>query len=597
MTEEGEEPAAAAAASPCESLWARATHSFRFLYGTLGGRFLALTVLIEFVLQGFVFGGGGAGLVGVPVLFLLRQTRGMTGPRMQTLKTVALLPWSLKPLLGVLSDIVALGGYAKLPYMLGTTALGALAAFAIALGWPLHPVLFVGALTLLFLQLAFCDLLLEAKYAERRAAEPALDHYIVSFVARGTMLGALASILVTGLLVDRLARLADIYYAPALALALTLVPLYCNWIGDAPLAHTRAARPLRNLCCGAGWFTPLAPAPEPGAAEFALDDASASDSGCDCAAALVEPEPAAPRDAVATPLCGADTAKLAREWRTFVLALLIGAISLGVALMGLLDVPPLALMLCALGGALLMAAGFGALVHPVIAKVQCFVIAQNMFSVSLEGATFFFYTDDARAYPAGPHFSVLFYVTVMGVSGCLVGIAGTLLYDAIAAHWPYRRVFLVTNLACVVFALTNVAFFARLNVALGLPDWLFVLGADALQTLAGVWSAIPATTIMLGLCPPGLEATMYALLAGSANLGAALAQYQGVFLLEALGVRPSGAPGESAAFANLWIAALVAALLPLAPLALIPWLIPDAAPGDALVAPDEAAAAAEYATL
>ena len=69
---------------------------------------------------------------------------------------------------------------------------------------------------------------------------------------------------------------------------------------------------------------------------------------------------------------------------------------------------------------------------------------------------------------------------------------------------------------------------------------------------------------------------MYALLAGSSNLGGNLANYGGAFVLEALGVRPSGAAGESSQFDNLWIASLLSSVLPCIPLLLLPLLIPDA---------------------
>jgi hypothetical protein len=49
----------------------------------------------------------------------------------------------------------------------------------------------------------------------------------------------------------------------------------------------------------------------------------------------------------------------------------------------------------------------------------------------------------------------------------------------------------------------------------------------------------------------------------------------GAFALDAFGVQPSGASDESAQFDNLWIVALIAMLLPVIPLVLIRWLIPD----------------------
>jgi hypothetical protein len=547
------------------SLYRSFVEPLRFMLERLGYRFLALALHIEFVLQGLTFGGGGGGFVGAPILFLLRDYSqkgeyAMSAPRMQVLKTVALLPWSLKTLLGIVADVGVVGGYQKLPPMLFTTLLAAGASLFIAVAWPVHPVLLVGALALLFLQMACSDLLLEAKYAEHTAREPLFSKYLPSFKERITVLGQLLAILCVGPLITKLPRLADIYYLPVLPLLLTLPPLYYNWLGEQERRNKTGAPPLINCCWRIGWFQ-------------TLPSTNSSDSDSEGHTEVEEP---------ATPLFALDCHKISESRATFTLAVAIGIICFAVSVLGLINAPSSVLCAVAIGGALAMALGFIALVDPVIAKVQCFVIAQNMFSVSLDAAVFFFYTDDASQYPEGPHFSVFFYVTVMGVVACVVAIVGTLAYDAFMTQWSYRQIYLCTNLAFVVFSLTNVIFYLRWNVAWGIPDAVFVLGAETLQIVTAIWSSLPAGAIMLSLCPPGLEATMYALLAGSSNLGGALAQYQGVFLLEMLNITPSGAANETRAFENLWVASLINSLLPLFPLILIPLLIPRGSPGKKL---------------
>ncbi len=93
--------------------------------------------------------------------------------------------------------------------------------------------------------------------------------------------------------------------------------------------------------------------------------------------------------------------------------------------------------------------------------------------------------------------------------------------------------------------------------------------------------------MMSQLCPNGVEATMYALLAGASNLGNALAAYEGAYVLDALGVTPNGSPNEGAKFDNLWIAAVLAAMGPCVPLLFLPFLIPDARQTDRLLDDDD----------
>lgn len=55
------------------------------------------------------------------------------------------------------------------------------------------------------------------------------------------------------------------------------------------------------------------------------------------------------------------------------------------------------------------------------------------------------------------------------------------------------------------------------------------------------------------------QATMFALLAGCANIGNTIADYVGAYVLEVLQVHPTGAMGEGIQFQNLWKASCIVA--------------------------------------
>eukprot|EP00959_Pyramimonas_sp_CCMP1952_P431962 9046278-Pyramimonas_sp.AAC.1 len=61
--------------------------------------------------------------------------------------------------------------------------------------------------------------------------------------------------------------------------------------------------------------------------------------------------------------------------------------------------------------------------------------------------------------------------------------------------------------------------FARVNVWLGIPDKALVLGLSTFEEILEQWQWMPQVVILAKLCPKGMEATMYALLAGCHNLG------------------------------------------------------------------------------
>merc|ERR1719343_1808523 len=96
---------------------------------------------------------------------------------------------------------------------------------------------------------------------------------------------------------------------------------------------------------------------------------------------------------------------------------------------------------------------------------------------------------------------------------------------------------------------------------------------------------MPQVVIMSYFCPKGMEATMYALLAGCHNLGNTIASNCGAYMLDWLGVKPSGAVNESHQFENLWKASAVSTALPLITILLLFRLIPSARQSEKL--PDE----------
>jgi hypothetical protein len=112
-----------------------------------------------------------------------------------------------------------------------------------------------------------------------------------------------------------------------------------------------------------------------------------------------------------------------------------------------------------------------------------------------------------------------------------------------------------------------------------------------MQVIVNVWCTLPLAIIMNQLCPKGVAATSYALLAGSNNLGNALSQYLGAFVLHAMNINPTGAPNEGHQFDQLWKAGIISAALPVLPIALIFVLIPNTSASESILDEDVVAVA------
>ena len=487
--------------------------------GFFGIKFLIYVSSIIHFIKGFVFGGGSGGIIGIPVIFILRDYGNLSAIRIQILKTLTLLPFALKPLFGILSDIVSINGYNKSYYMIFTLVISSISSILITVLWinVLTPEILTLLLFLIYISIAVNDLLTEAKYSEKIKANPEQGPGFISFVLSGIFIGELISIVFTGLLMNDKRIL---YLIASIPLIIVIIPIYLNWCEDKKLNNS---------------FIYI------------------------------------------------DKEKLIDDWKLNLLSCLICILSLIIGLLGILNINIEYLFIVSLVSSIIMIIGFNKFTTPLFAKIQTYLIIQNMFTVSIESASFFFFTDSEISFPGGPHFSTFFYVTVIGITASIFGLIGSITYNLFMKTWNYRSIFWITNILYMSVNLLNIIIFKRLNLVIGIPDKWFILGAESFQHIVGVWNYLPNVLLMSHLSYEGRESTSFAILAGSSNLGYGLSQIQGAYLLYLLNINPDGGLTDFMSFENLWIASLISALLPCIPLFLIQYLIPDKNQDDSIM--------------
>lgn len=116
---------------------------------------------------------------------------------------------------------------------------------------------------------------------------------------------------------------------------------------------------------------------------------------------------------------------------------------------------------------------------------------------------------------------------------------------------------------------------SRLNLAAGLPDALFALGAELMQPLIDDMLRIPLFALIARESPRECAGTTFAINMGLIWLGRNIGGFFGMGLLAALG------GVEPPAFENIRVLVLVRSLTRALPLLLIPHLLPPGAPTDA----------------
>mmetsp|Transcript_48385 Transcript_48385/g.121960 ORF Transcript_48385/g.121960 Transcript_48385/m.121960 type:complete len:581 (-) Transcript_48385:149-1891(-) len=456
-----------------------------------------------------------------PCVSFLYASYKVSGPQMQIFGGVTQLPWAMKPVLGLVSDALPIQGYHKAPYILLASGLGIFACAAIGIVPQSHLNInrLVVCLFMMQLQFSTCDLLTEAKYAEKMRSRPEHGPALMTYVWFGLNAGGLLATAMAGPIIDRWGVRIPFMIA-LLPISFILVPLMQNCLEERPKSREQAA---------------------------------------------------------------ADRAQLCKQREACILCFLMFIGTVCLTILGICYESVRLNAFASIAVALVMLVSFSVVLRPVIAKVNAFFLIQTSVGFSVGGASFYFFTDGPQQYPEGPHFSKEFFISVLGVVSSICALIGVYSYQRFASTWTYRRLLLFSNLALCVLSMADVFVFMRLNVRFGIPDHLCVMGASVLQSVIGQWMWMPGVVILSQLCPQGMEATMYALLAGCHNLGNTIASNCGALALELLNCQPSGADNESAQFNNLWKGALASVVMPTLTLALLPWMIPDAKQTDKIL--------------
>eukprot|EP00667_Euglena_gracilis_P005873 EG_transcript_5913 len=509
------------------TLWDRITFpimSFRawmrLLGDNFGWKFLAMVFCGQHLLKGMLAGGGSQGLLMVEGLIYMRLH---VGASMKTVyQSIGNSAWGLKPLFALISDTVSIGGYRRTPWIILTAVLGTASYLCLVLDSAAAG----GALVCLCffcakLQLAFTDLMVEATYTEKMRDRPRFAADIVSFAWSGIGLFGMIGIFIAGPGVDLL--------GPILILALAI--------------------PFSSLIifpASAGWMTEKRLPPEKR---------------------------------------GLQLDQIRRE-KNYVLCTLILTVGVLVTIItGVMNVSAETKAGVALGVSVITGVASVVLLPGRVWKPLLYMFVCNSVNLATAGFVDNFYLDpgtrkeaERTGYPMCedcPHFSATFYYTVMGVADSVFTLIGSYIFSQYISHWSYRRALCVSQVLLTAAGFLDIVQYQRWNLLLGLPDWFFMLGKSSVQNTTGMINFMPTTILMSKVCPPGMEATVFALLAGFSNFGLTISGYLGAYVLQLTGMDRIG-QGTEDDFSNAWQACLLGAILTPLSLLLLPLLIPDA---------------------
>ena len=413
----------------------------RVLFGQKLSLELTAILLVYFV-QGIL------GLARLAVSFFLKDDLGLTPAEVAALTGIAAAPWTIKPLLGFVSDGFPILGYRRRPYLVLSGLLGAAAWLAMATvvntGWAA-----ITTITLSSLSVAVGDVIVDSLLVERARRESQSDAGTLQSLAWGSSaLGGIVTAYLGGLLLEYVGTRSVFGVTATFPLVVSLVAW---WIAEEPVTETST-------------------------------------------------------------------------WQV-------------------------------IGGQIKQLKG--AISQKVIWMSALFLFLWQA-TPTADSAFFFFTTNDLGFEP-----EFLGRVQLVTSIAALVGIW---IFQRFLKAVPFRTIFAWSTVLSTLLGFTMLLLVTHANRAIGIGDQWFSLGDSLILTVMGEISFMPVLVLSARICPPGVEATLFALLMSIVNLARLLSHELGAVLTHWLGVTETN-------FDSLWLLVTLTNLSTLLPLPLL-FLLP-----------------------
>ncbi len=194
-----------------------------------------------------------------------------------------------------------------------------------------------------------------------------------------------------------------------------------------------------------------------------------------------------------------------------------------------------------------------AIKEPAVWKPALFLFLWQSTPTS-EGAFLYFMTNDLGL---GPEF--LGRVRLVTAAASLAGVWG---YQKFLRTVPIKKILLWTSIASAPLGLIQLLLITHANRSLGIPDTAFVFGDDVVLAILGEFAFLPTLVLAAKICPPGVEAVLFATLMSIFNGASTVGTEVGALLTKQLGVTESN-------FDNLGLLNIICNISSLYPLVFI----------------------------
>ncbi|MEH1790874.1 folate/biopterin family MFS transporter [Nostoc sp.] len=174
-----------------------------------------------------------------------------------------------------------------------------------------------------------------------------------------------------------------------------------------------------------------------------------------------------------------------------------------------------------------------------------------------DSAFFYFSTNEL-------HFEPEFLGRVHLVTS-FASLAGVWIFQRFLKSIPFRVIFAWSTVLSSILGMTMLLLVTHTNRLLGIDDHWFSLGDSLILTVMGKITFMQVMVLAARLCPPGVEATLFALLMSVFNSAGTVSQAFGALITYWLGITATN-------FESLWLLVVITNLSTLLPLPFINWL-------------------------
>ncbi|KAL3650933.1 hypothetical protein CASFOL_007336 [Castilleja foliolosa] len=169
---------------------------FKMLANELHWSFVLGVIIVYGASQGL---GGALARVGTE--YYMKDVQKVQPSEAQVYSGITSIPWIIKPVWGLLTDVVPVFGYQRRPYFVFAGSLGVVAMLFLSLHKDLHIVLALFALTAASASVAIADVTVDACVAQKSGSHPFLAADMQSLCALSSSIGSLIGFSFSGIFV------------------------------------------------------------------------------------------------------------------------------------------------------------------------------------------------------------------------------------------------------------------------------------------------------------------------------------------------------------------------------------------------------------